>query len=171
MIQTFVVHSYLCSLFSIFPERTRCSGERFTPRATKPCNHSGAILNTCRADDSVSNSAKTQAPVPVRRDGAYSNSHERACSTSRKRFLAIGSQSFAYGALKSAASGRIGVFLFNSGSEKNNGCWDVYSGVNHQIPLLYRLCGVQLFTNSLGKGCMTANKYRYIGPQCESKSG
>ncbi|AAM85853.1 conserved hypothetical protein [Yersinia pestis Pestoides F] len=129
------VNRYLRSLLSIFPERTRCNGETFTPRATKPCNHSGAILNTCRADDSVSNSANTQAPVPVRRDGAYSNSHERACSTSRKRFLAIGSQSFAYGVLKSAASGRIGVFLFNSGSEK--------------------IIGVGMFT----PGCMT--KYHF----------
>ncbi len=33
------------------------------------------------------------APVPVRRDGAYSNSQESAASTSRKRFLAISSQS------------------------------------------------------------------------------
>ncbi len=63
---------------------------------------------------------KTHAPVPVRRDGAYSNSQETSCSTSRKRFLAIGSQSFAYGASNNAARERFGEFRFNCGSVEDH---------------------------------------------------
>src|SRR5690606_30091127 len=71
--------------------------------------------------DSVSNSAKTQAPVPVRRDGAYSNSQESAASTSRKRFLAITSQSLLNSQFNNVSIDRAGVLRGSSGSLKMTG--------------------------------------------------
>ena len=53
-----------------------CAGKdcAFRHKAIEPFR---GCSSTRRASDShVSNSAKTQAPVPVRRDGAYSNSEE-----------------------------------------------------------------------------------------------
>lgn len=98
-----------------------------TPCATNPCTHSGALINTLLAATCESNSPNTQAPVPVKRDGAYSNSHESRYSTSRKRFLAIISQSFSNGAFNNAPRERIGELRFNSGSVK-------IVGVGMEIP-------------------------------------
>ncbi len=98
-----------------------CNGERLTPFATKPLSHSGACSSTWRASDSVSNSAKTQAPVPVRRDGAYSNSQESTASTSRKRFLAITSQSLLNSHFSNVSIDLFGVLRGSSGSLKITG--------------------------------------------------